>query len=99
MLRDIPATQQEIARYLGISTRTLRRYITDDQAPRAVLLALFWRTRWGISEIETRAQNDAARYYSWAMTLERENRQLRAKIERLQDMADFGSANRPLFRA
>ncbi len=97
MLRDIPATQQEIARYLGISTRTLRRYITEDQAPRAVLLALFWRTRWGISEIETRAQNEAARWFMQAKALERQIARLQAKIERLEALGSFGSANEPLF--
>jgi len=99
LLRDIPATPTQVAKHLGISRRTLQRYSAAEQAPRAVMLALFWETRWGISVANTQTQNDAARYYSWAMALERENRQLRAKIERLQDMADFGSANRPLFRA
>lgn len=99
MLRDIPATPAQVAKHLGISRRTLQRYSAAEQAPRAVMLALFWETRWGISEADTRAQNDAARYYSWATAMQRENRSLRVKIDHLQKMADFGSANAPLFKA
>lgn len=97
MLNDMPATPAQVAKHLGISGRTLQRYSAAEQAPRAVMLAMFWETRWGISVADTTAQNEAARYYSWAMALQRENQKLRFQIEQLQKM-DFGSANAPIFR-
>lgn len=99
MIQDVPASPAKIAQHLGLSLRTIERYAAAEQAPRAAMLALFWETRWGISEIETRAANDAARYFALARALERENIRLRAQLERLQQMADFGAANAPLFVA
>lgn len=99
MVQDIPAPPAKIAKHLGLSLRTIDRYAAAEQAPRAAMLALFWETRWGISMIETTAANDAARYFALARALERENFRLRAQLERLQQMADFGAANAPLFVA
>ena len=48
MLADLPATRHQVAQLLGISTVTLNKYIKADQAPRPIMLALFWETRWGV---------------------------------------------------
>lgn len=44
MVADIPATEKQMARHLGIAPRTLRRHIKNDEAPRPVMLAMFWET-------------------------------------------------------
>ena len=99
LMRDIPASPAQIARHLGISTRTLERYTAAEQAPRAVSLALFWESRWGISTADVTAANTAARYYQLAQSLQRENERLRAQLQKLQETSDFGAANAPLWRA
>jgi predicted site-specific integrase-resolvase len=92
LTRDLAA----IAGHLGISVATLRRYKQAGQAPRAVLLALFYETRWGYSLMETTAHN--GRMYA-----EQETRfarvqieHLKAQITRLESLGDFGAANAPL---
>lgn len=85
-----------IARHLGVSLRTFERWKQADNAPRAVLLALFYETRWGHSLLEATAFN--GRMYA-----EQETRFARAQIEhlkaqiaRLEALGDFGAANSPV---
>lgn len=49
-----------LARALGVSARTVQRWIARDDAPRPALLALFWLSRWGRSVVECAAVNEAA---------------------------------------
>jgi predicted DNA-binding transcriptional regulator AlpA len=96
MLRDIgdpkPAA---VAAALGVSERTVWRWIADDDAPRPALLALFWLTSWGWSAVEADARQtvNIARGMSEALTRERDA--LAAQNARLQALGDFGSANDP----
>src|SRR5687768_16254550 len=82
-----------IADHLGITERTLRRYVADGQAPRAVLLALFWETRWGVETINCEALNDAIRARGMASALEQRVALLSGRIARLEALGDFGAAN------
>lgn len=91
LTRDVAA----IAGHLGISTATLRRYKQAGQAPRAVLLALFYESRWGYSLLETTAHNGRQIERQLRQALERENAGLRARIARLEAIGDFGAANAP----
>lgn len=91
--------QASIAKHLGVSVSTLKRWIADDNAPRAALLALFYESRWGYSLMETTAHNGAmyARHelrFARA-TIER----LEAHIARLESIGDFGAANAPRLEA
>lgn len=97
MLQDLAASHDQIARHLGITRRTLQRYIQADSAPRAVMLALFWETRWGRSAADTEAANWAALHYRSAMIERRTNEALRRQIDRLQAL-QHGAANAPLYR-
>jgi len=63
---------KRVARVLGLSTRTIYRYNQTGDAPRVVLLALFWLTRWGRSEVHTRATNDAIMACGYVAGLKRE---------------------------
>jgi hypothetical protein len=38
---------RQVARYLGVTVATLKRWKATDDAPRAALLALFYESRWG----------------------------------------------------
>ena len=86
---------RELARALGVSERTVFRWIKADEAPKAVMLALFWLTRWGHSQVNAEAHNDAVMHASVARALGREVGDLTAKLARLGRIADFGSANDP----
>lgn len=99
LLDDLPTRDPaRIARYLGVSARTLRRWKATGNPPRLVYLALFWETRWGVETINCHAINDARTAYGLARALEDQLRQLRGRIALLEGLADFGSANAPYWR-
>lgn len=92
---------RQIARYLGVSLSTVRRWNRTDNVPRAVLLALFWQTRYGRSEMETSEANWVAQYYAESQGHKREIVRLRAVIEKLEaERKDHVvPANSPFYRA
>lgn len=105
MLDDIPATIPEIARYLGIAQSTLLRYKQLDAAPRAVMLALFWETRWGRSAADTEAANAAQIYRGETKALREHAGRLAGIVWRLelelsqaQKSGHHGAANLPVWR-
>lgn len=97
MLSDLGNPSAEaIARHLGVSRRTVYRWLLAGKAPRAAMLALFWSTRWGRSAVECRAVNDATLQAAIARNaLEQAQRRLR-EVEHLLALGNFGSANQPL---
>lgn len=102
MVDDIPATPRQIALFLGISPATFSRYLATNSAPRPVLLALFWETKWGRSAADSEAHNFGVVHYNHAKTLERANAQLLRHIATLEDelaRSDGSSAaNSPVFQ-
>lgn len=100
MLDDLlTRDDRAIARHLGISTRTLDRWRADDQAPRAAMLALFWETRWGYSQVDADLYNAAQVYRQESQGLQRLNAALRVRIARLEALGSFGAANAPTLAA
>ena len=57
MLDYIPASDKEIAKHLGLSLTTFKKYRRNEQAPRPVMLALFWLTSWGMGAIDAELVN------------------------------------------
>jgi hypothetical protein len=101
MIDDIPTDKKQIARHLGITLRSLNRYIRAEGAPRAIMLALFWETKWGRSAADTEAANYGAIYYRKAMGLERTNQKLRQQIVTLETEltnSNYSAANSPFFQ-
>lgn len=101
MLQDYPWGADHLARHLGISSRTMARYVATQQAPRAVMLALFWETRWGVSVIDAEAANAAQVHRQHAQSLTRENAALKRRIQVLEAeliQSDPVAANLPFFR-
>ncbi|MDN3923324.1 hypothetical protein [Roseateles violae] len=86
-------TPRQLARALGVSAGTVSRWIRQDDAPRPVLLALFWLTRWGVSRIDAEAHNSAAMHAAIAASLRTEAERLRRELARVVAAADFGCAN------
>lgn len=85
-LGDPPARQ--IAKALGVGVSTVHRWNATGSAPRMACLALFWLTRWGRSEVHSRAANDAALMSQLASSLERENAELRMRAAMLTQELD-----------
>lgn len=97
-----------IARALGVGASTVYRWHQMEDAPRMACLALFWLTRWGRSEIDTRATNDAMTAVALARALDEDRQALRrqvleldaerhelaSRLERLRQMVDATAADR-----
>lgn len=88
----------QIAKTLGVGTRTVYRWNHARQAPRMARLALFWLTRWGRSQVDCAAVNDCRLAVSYANALELELRQVRAQLAHVLTLADTGAANEPIQR-
>jgi predicted DNA-binding transcriptional regulator AlpA len=96
MLRDLSATPEDIATALHVNASTVYRWINQDRAPRPAMLALYWMTRWGQSEINAELWNRANVYEGLAKAMERELYNMQSSILRLGQIGEFGSANDPL---
>ena len=88
---------EAIGRHLGVSGLTVRRWISKDCAPRAAMLALFWETRWGLSALDAQAVNLVRTHIGLNNALRRENATLQRRINYLESVGHFGSANAPSF--
>ena len=98
LLDDMPTRSlKHIARHLGLSDATVRRYARTGSAPRLVHLALFWETRWGLSVLDCEIVNRDRLRLGHIGALERENKALKAQLARLAGLAS-GAANEPLYR-
>lgn len=85
----------QVAKVLGLSVRTVRRYNATGCAPRVVCLAVFWLTRWGRNTIHTQAHNDAVLAVGYVRSLCEQIEALRGDIEHLERIGHFGAANEP----
>src|SRR5574344_494978 len=92
MLDDICKPDAEIAKFLGISVATLKRYKRDEQAPRAVMHALFFQTRWGLSVLEVEMHNRLALLESENAALRRRVQELQGIVRRLEKEIESGTA-------
>lgn len=90
---------EAVARHLGVSPRTIARWRAGDDAPRAVCLALYWESRWGIAHLHADATNEAAHARQWVGSLEREIERLRGVIRELESQEAWPAANAPIFNA
>jgi len=92
-----PHGPDKLARYLGVTPRTLARWRARGAAPRTVELALYWESFYGIQHIETDAFNAARQSAAEAAALRRECERLAGVVARLEREYDWGSANSPVF--
>ncbi|MFD2755170.1 hypothetical protein [Comamonas terrae] len=100
VLDNVPGTIEQKARLLDITPATLRKYKARGQAPRAIHLALFWESIWGIQTANATATNQAAQYFALAQSLKRKNNELVKQMltmEKELTKPDL-AANSPIFR-
>jgi len=94
-LGDPPA--KRVAKVLAVSERSVYRWRADGHAPKAAAMALFWLTRWGRSQIDAQACNDARVASGLAQALTVENAQLKAQLRQVLALqTPTGAANSPL---
>lgn len=99
MIEDLGSPNADIvARMLGMSVRTIRRYNAHGHAPRHVCLAVYWLTSWGRHAVHAQAHNDATMAVGYVNSLRAEVAALRGAVQHLQQLGDFGSANEPMPR-
>ncbi len=87
-----------IARTFRVTEATVKRWIKTDNPPLAVLYATFWLTSWGRSTVHTEAENAARMHAGLYECLRRQNQALLQKIDHLEALGQFGSANSPLLQ-
>ncbi len=92
-----PRTPESIGHHLGVSGLTVRRWMAKGEAPRAAALALFWETRWGLSALDAQAVNLVRTHVGLNSSLRRANAALQRRVEMLEALGGFGSANSPMF--
>ena len=101
MLDDIPATTKQIANLLGLKPATIERYRREGQAPRPVMLALFWETQCGRATADCEAVNWASSHFQEAQILKRKNERLVKQLLTMEaeiSKGKNGAANGPLFQ-
>lgn len=100
MLDDIfVRDMKKIAKHLGVTVQTLKKWKANDDAPCAAMLALFYETQWGYSLMYTTAWNGEKYARELADSLKRTNDALRVRIARLEALGNFESANEPIWKA
>lgn len=101
ILDDLRYDDKQLGRLLDLKASTIKKYRREGQCPRAVHLALFWESRWGIASIDAVAHNHAAGNYARAEALKRTNERLVKQIlsiEKELSTHKTASANAPIFR-
>lgn len=99
IIDDLGQPLKRLAHFLDVSPTTMARYIKAGQAPRAVMLALYWETRWGQGAAYCDLHQWGSLHAQTANALKRENELLRAQIQKLHCMLDQEQrdcANSPL---
>lgn len=86
--------QSDVARFLGVTERTLRRW-KKTGAPRQARLLLWAISLHGLDTLQTESDNTAALFAGMARGLAEEVDAHRRRIAHLVRLGDFGSANSP----
>jgi len=96
MIYDIGnPTPRQLAKALSVTERTVCRWIQLGRAPRSVELSLYWLTGWGQRAVHCEAHNSAVMHAGMARCLREQIEHMKAKLEHLGRIADFGAANDP----
>ena len=87
---------KRVHRYLGVTERTVHRWLSEGQAPRAAVLALFWESKWGRSQIFTDQVNEIRLLYQQVHILQDQYQRAKDIVAGLRAI-HAGSANEPVF--
>lgn len=92
---DVGASFEELGKHFGVSPPTVRRWFSSGQVPRAVLLALFYESRWGRSFVASEVDNQARLLSTAVLLLRDQVESLHRQLSVLGRLGEFGSANDP----
>ena len=81
-----------------MSLRTLQRYAASGNAPRAIYLALWFESSWGLGTLHAQAVKKARHARAWVASLERECERLRGVI-RAYEAGPDAAANAPAYHS
>lgn len=87
---------KQVHKYLDVSERTVWHWLSTGRVPRAAVLALFWESRWGRSQIFTEQVNEIRLLYRQVCILQDQYQKAKDIVAGLRAM-HAGSANEPLF--
>lgn len=96
LIGEMHGTVEEVAKYLEVAERTVRRWLADGTAPRAVLAALWHETPTGRYESALDVGNELAIVRGLARNHEDAARAQAAQLARVLAIADTGAANDPI---
>lgn len=96
MFMDELGGPKAVHKYLGVSERTVFHWLSTGRVPRAAVLALFWESQYGRSQIFTDQVNEIRLLYREVCLLREQFQRAKDIITGLRAM-HAGSANEPLF--
>lgn len=102
ILDELGLPDKQVAHFLDVTPKTVDRWRKSGQAPRPVMLALFWESRWGQSAANCEAVNYGRMQYMQCLALKLQIRRMQTQIDKLEHLLDesgFSSANAPFFDA
>lgn len=85
-----------VAKYLDVTPRTVRRWLSDSAIPRTAVLALFWESKYGRSHIFTDQVNEIQQLHQHLRLAQEQYRRAKDIVTGLRQL-HAGSANEPLF--
>ncbi|MFZ1499520.1 MAG: hypothetical protein WAT33_06805 [Giesbergeria sp.] len=85
-----------VHKYLGVTERTVFHWLSSGRVPRAAVLALFWESQYGRSQIFTDQVNEIRLLYRQVCMLQEQFQRAKDIITGLRSL-HAGSANEPLF--
>jgi len=99
ILDNIGLPDNQVAHFLGVSPNSVKRWRKLGQAPRPVMLALFWESSWGRSAASCDADNFGKLQFMRAKMLELKVSELQRKVAQLETaLAQMDTAaNSPIF--
>lgn len=101
ILDNLGLPDKQVAHFLGVSTSTVKRWRKAGQAPRPVMLALYWETDWGRSAVACDAVNWGRMLHMQNMALQSQVKTLKQRIAKLEKaLADVDkAANMPFYES
>lgn len=87
---------KSVAKYLEVGERTVRRWLSEGDVPRAAVLALYWETQYGRAQIFTEQVNEIRALYARVRLLQDQYTRAKDIVTGLRKL-HTGGANEPLF--
>jgi len=88
---------REVARYTGVTPRTVERWNAAEVAPKSAMVAMFWLSCYGRSQLECDLVNELRVSQFLTNSLRDDLQQMRVRVAWLEKNGRFDSSNQPFF--